>query len=200
MADLIPFESPVTKTYDFLQVGPGRETAAPLTLSDLSSTGKTILRADPSAAARVGVGFGASVAAGDLLVCGQRPGEWMLMGPTADAQAFADGLGLDGFYSVVIHTHSRALFRLTGERAASVLEKVCSLDWSDDMTPDGAAASATVARVVCDIVRNDVSGVRSYLIACDRSFGQYLFDALVDAGWEFALTVTPWWMRTGNSP
>lgn len=200
MADLIPFESPVTKTYDFLQVGPGKEAEAPLTLSDLSSTGKTILRADPSAADRVGVGFGASVTVGDVLVCGQRPGEWMLIGPIASAQALVDGLGLDGFHSVVIHTHSRALFRLTGERAASALEKVCSLDWSDDMTPDGAAASATVARVTCDIIRNDDSGARSYLIACDRSFGQYLFDALIDAGWEFAITVTPWWMRIGNPP
>lgn len=199
MADLIPFESPVTKTYDFLQLSSadgGADQA--LTLSDLSSTGKTILRADPSAADRVGVGFGASITADELLVCGQRPGEWMLIGPTADARAFVDGLGLEGFHSAVIHTHSRALFRLTGDRAASALEKVCSLDWSDDMTPDGAAASATVARVTCDIIRNDVSGVRSYLIACDRSFGQYLFDALVDAGWEFSLTVTPWWMRAGN--
>lgn len=197
--DLIPFESPVTKTYDFLQISStDGAVGRALTLSDLSSTGKTILRTDPAATDRVGVGFGASIAADGLLVCGQRPGEWMLIGPTADAQAFVDGLGLEGFHSVVIHTHSRALFRLTGDRAASALEKVCSLDWSDDMTPDGAAASATVARVTCDIVRNDVSGVRSYLIACDRSFGQYLFDALVDAGWEFSLTVTPWWMRTGN--
>ena len=190
MAD-IPFESPVTKTYDFLKPSPlGDAGGPPLTLSDLSSTGKTILRADPEAADRVGVGFGASVTVGDVLVCGQRPGEWMLIGPIAAAQAFVDGLGLDGFHSVVIHTHSRALFRLTGDGAASALEKVCSLDWSDDMTPDGAAASATVARVTCDIVRNDASGTRSYLIACDRSFGQYLFDALVDAGWEFAVAVT----------
>ena len=39
-----------------------------------------------------------------------------------------------------------------------MLEKVCSLDWSDPMTPDGAVASASVAKVTCDIARNDVDG------------------------------------------
>ena len=70
-----------------------------------------------------------------------------------------------------------------------MLEKVCSLDWSDPMTPDGAVASASVAKVTCDIARNDVDGTPSYLVFCDRSFGQYLFDALIDAGNEFGLVV-----------
>ena len=44
---------------------------------------------------------------------------------------------------------------------------------------------ASVAKVTCDIVRNDVNGIRSYLISCDRSYGQYLFDAILDARHEF---------------
>ncbi len=93
--------------------------------------------------------------------------------------------------SVIDHTHSRALFRLTGTGSTSVLEKLCSLDWSDPMTPDGAAASAPVAGVTCDLVRDDVDGAPSYLIACDRSYGQYLFDALLDAGDELDIGVAP---------
>ncbi len=92
--------------------------------------------------------------------------------------------------SVIDYTHSRALFRLTGAGAASTLEKVCNFDWSDAMTPDGAAMSASVAGVACDIIRDDAGGTRSYLIACDRSFGQYLFDALLDAGAEFGIGAT----------
>lgn len=111
----------------------------------------------------------------------------MLLGAAADNEAFIAALDRSGHVSVVDHTHSRALFRLTGSASPSVLEKVCSLDWSDAMTPDGAVVSASVARVTCDITRNDVDGVGSYLIACDRSFGQYLFDALLDAGDEFGL-------------
>lgn len=185
MAEFPPFESPVVGTYP-----PGR---GGQTLRDVSATTKTIVRADPdtAAASGLGVGFGSSRVSsrvsGDVLICGQRPGEWMLLGAAADNEAFIAALDRSGHVSVVDHTHSRALFRLTGSASPSVLEKVCSLDWSDAMTPDGAVVSASVARVTCDITRNDVDGVGSYLIACDRSFGQYLFDALLDAGDEFGL-------------
>ena len=121
---------------------------------------------------------------------GHRPttGEWILLGPAAANRALIDDLDRSGPVSVIDHTHSRALFRLTGAASASALEKLCNLDWSDHMTPDGAAVSASVAEVTCDIVRNDLAGARSYLVACDRSFGQYLFDAILDAGQEFGIS------------
>ncbi len=192
MADDVTFESPVIKTYpapDGTRHGADRHDGS-LTLSDSSSTAKTILRAGPETgvASRIGVGFGTSRTEPDVLIAGQRPGEWILLGSAAANRAVIDGLDLSGFVSVIDHTHSRALFRLTGADAASVLEKVCSLDWSDTMTPDGATASASVAKVTCDIIRADRAGIRSYLIACDRSFGQYLFDAILDAGEEFGIT------------
>lgn len=95
---------------------------------------------------------------------------------------------MDGHASVVDWTHGRAAFRLSGAPAASALEKVCSIDWSDNMTPDGAVVSASVAGAGCDIVRNDATGAPSYLILCDRSFGQYLFDAILDACAEFGVS------------
>ncbi len=145
--------------------------------------------ADTAAAAVLGVGFGASRGAGEMLVLGQRPGEWMLLGPAETNAAYVAELDTSGHVSVIDHTHSRALFRLTGADAASLLEKVCSLDWSDAMTPDGAVVSASVAKVACDLTRQDQHDTPSYLIACDRSFGQYLFDALLDAGDEFGIGV-----------
>ena len=39
------------------------------------------------------------------------------------------------------------------------------------------------------MVRDDEEGVRSYLLHCERSYGQYLFDALMDAGDEFGIGV-----------
>ena len=47
-----------------------------------------------------------------------------------------------------------------------------------------------VASVITDVVRDDVSGVRSYLLHCERSSGQYLWDALLDAGSRSAVEVT----------
>jgi sarcosine oxidase, subunit gamma len=38
-------------------------------------------------------------------------------------------------------------------------------------------------------VRDDRGGEISYLLHCERSSGQYLFDALIDAGDEFGIEV-----------
>ncbi len=46
-----------------------------------------------------------------------------------------------------------------------------------------------MAKVVTDVVRDDFDGTRSYLLHCERSSGQYLFDVLVDAGAEFGLEI-----------
>jgi heterotetrameric sarcosine oxidase gamma subunit len=104
------------------------------------------------------------------------------------ASAVANAIGeldLSGYASTVDVTYSRMMLRVTGTDAAKTMEKVCNLDFSDSMTPDGACAGASVAKVGCDVIRNDVEGVRSYRILCDRSFGQYLYDALIDSAAEF---------------
>lgn len=179
VADSPAFESPVVRGYP--------TNGGDLVLTDESAATKTLIHADTTTAAtrQIAVGFGASRQVDGVLVCGQRPSEWVLLGSGPANQALVDALDTSGHVSVVDITHSRALFRLTGDQAPSLLEKVCNLDWSDEMTPDGAVTSGSVAKVTCDLVRNDVGPTRSYLIGCDRSFGQYLFDALLDAGDEF---------------
>ena len=46
-----------------------------------------------------------------------------------------------------------------------------------------------MAGVATDVVRDDVAGTRSYLLHCERSSGQYLFDSLLDSGAEFDVDV-----------
>ncbi|HEV8055918.1 MAG TPA: hypothetical protein VGP51_05480, partial [Nocardioidaceae bacterium] len=68
--------------------------------------------------------------------------------------------------------------RIRGNEAVDLDDKVC---------PDGAALRTAVARVATDLVRDDLAGTRSYLLHCERSSGQYLFDSLLDAGDEFGV-------------
>ena len=187
MADAPVFESPVVRRYPKAEAGE-------LTLADASATVKWLVRAaaEGSVAARLGAPFGSSAPApAGALVLGSRPGEWIVLGDADAVAGVIDGLDVSGFATALDWTHGRALFRVTGRDASRMLEKVCSLDWSDPMTPDGAVASASVAKVTCDIARHDADGTPSYLIFCDRSFGQYLFDALLDAGEEFGITPAP---------
>jgi sarcosine oxidase subunit alpha len=111
---------------------------------------------------------GTSRGSGNDLVWSVGPGEWTILGdrPPGD---------------VVDLTHVRAMFRLTGEKAATVINRVCGLDLTDGMFPSGAAARTLVAGVATEIVRDDQDGVPSYLIVPSRSFRTYVRDVLTDA-------------------
>jgi heterotetrameric sarcosine oxidase gamma subunit len=175
------------------EVHAGRSTAA-LRLADQTPLAKVLVRATPggAVAAHLGVPFGR--AARDrhgTLVVGCDPDGWLLLGPPGGEAAIAGPireLADEGPVTVLeIFGHGRALIRLTGADAPRLLAKVCAIDLDDSVTPNGAAFRSSVAKVAADVVRDDVSGARSYLLHCERSSGQYLFDAIMDAGAEFCI-------------
>ena len=173
------FETAVLKPYS-------SNAGAPISLSDESAIAKTLIRSDRG---QFGVAFGSSVRVANALVCGTRPDEWLILGADDSVSAAVASVDTGGFTSVIPFTHGRSLFRLSGAAASQLLEKVCGIDWSDNMTPNGAVVTASVALVTCDIIRADQEDEQSYLVMCDRSFGQYFFDALIDAGNEFGIRV-----------
>ena len=138
---------------------------------------------DTPAASTLSLPFGAAEQRGDTLVARIRPDEWYLLGD--GAPAMAAGLDLTGFASTVDISHSRHAVRVSGAHAADTLAKLCSTDFADDMSPNGAAWGSPIASVTCDIIRDDRSGERSYLLLFDGSFAAYFIGALQDAAAEF---------------
>lgn len=177
----------------------GRRAQGELRITDRTPLAKVAVRApwDGGMARALGVRFGrAARNEADRLVIGSGPGEWLLLAPPGTAgevieQVRARQAGDAGseFVTVTDLTHGRALVRVTGERGRDVLAKVCGVDLGDGLTPDGAAFRSSVANLVTDVVRDDRAGMRSYLLHCERSSGQYLFDALLDAGAGFGMQV-----------
>jgi sarcosine oxidase, subunit alpha len=168
---------------------------AELRIMDCTPLAKVLVRAstDGEVARTLGVPFGR--AARDehgTLVVGSDPGEWLLLAPPGANAAVArrvEEMPDAGLVSVFDATHGRALMRITGARAADLLAKVCGIDFSEEVTPNGAAFRSSVAKLVTDVVRDDRDGERSYLLHCERSSGRYLFDALIDAGGEFGIEI-----------
>ena len=177
MSDLT-FESPVVNK-------PTSNPSAALTLADVTATAKIVVTGD--GASDMGVEFGTSRRDAAVLVTGSRPGEVTMIGPLTSAQSMMDSAPTPGLTTVIDWTHRSAQFRLTGADATRALNKLCGLDFGDHMIPNGAVFSGSVAGVGCDFVREDSDGTPSYWMACDRSFGQYLFDTLLDAGDEFGI-------------
>ncbi len=163
-----------------------------VSITHLDSMAKASVRAADGTAASstLGLAFGSAEQRGDTLVVRVRPDEWYLLGD--GAAAMAGGLDLSGFASTVNVTHSRHAVRVTGEHAADTLAKLCTADFGDAMTPNGAAWGNSIAGVTCDIVRDDIvsddgTGTRSYLLLFDGSFAAYFLGALEDAASEFSL-------------
>ena len=172
-----------------------------VTVADAASTTKVQVRAgaDTAAAAELGVAYGRSQRRTDgALVCGTRPDEWTIYASAGQASAIASTIPTEGFVTVIDITHGRAMLRISGPNATAALNKICNLDLSDELTPDGAVFSASVGNVGCDLVRDDEGGQTSFLIGCERSFGKFLFIAMADACTEFGLSVPHGWELHGH--
>jgi len=175
----------------------GARSASPLTLADVSALAKTLVRAAAGGAmaSALEVPFGrAARDASGALVTGSGPGEWTIIGPLGEAAAQRARLELvaaahsaQELITVLDLTHGRALVRLTGPAAPDLLAKVCAIDLAGHRTPNGTALRTSVAKLTTDLVRDDEGDVPSYLLHCERSYGQYLFEALLDAGAEFGV-------------
>lgn len=183
-------------------------------LVDLTACAKVLVRGEPEAVAamlavpRYG---GALRDAGGRLVVATVPEQWMIIGEPGAAEPILSALanrGEEARLTPLDLTHAWVLFRLIGAQSASLLSKLCAIDLSDRSMPNGAAFRSSVAKLVADVVRDDVAlrgeraieaaasdsdsalaPQRSYLIQCDRPAGRYLFDTLLDAGNEFGIDV-----------
>jgi heterotetrameric sarcosine oxidase gamma subunit len=172
-----------------------RRSAADLKIIDCTPLAKVLVLASTEGelARALRVPFGrAARDAYETLVVGSGPGEWLLLaepGTSAAVTQRVEEVKGERLVSVFDATHARALVRITGARTPDLLAKVCAIDFADGVTPNGAAFRSSVAKLVTDVVRDDRDGELSYLLHCERSSGQYLFDILIDAGDEFGIEV-----------
>lgn len=178
-----------------------RRSVADLVLSDEGPLAKVLVKGPVTGALDgvLGTSFGraarTAIGGGTVLVVGSGPGEWLVVGAPGSAgetvAAIEQAVGdRPEFVSVIDLTHGRALVRLTGARASSVLAKVCAVDLDDAVVPNGAAFRSSVATVVTDVVRDDRDATPSFLLHAERSTGQFLAEALLDAGEEYGIETT----------
>ena len=183
-----------------------KRTSAPLRLIDCTPCRKTLIRASTeSAAARMlGVSRGRAIRDDSgRLVAGIVHEEWLVIGSpglSLPSQLTASTDGGPELVTIVDVTHARALIRIVGTDSARVMSKLCAIDFGDRATPDNTALRTSMAGLVGEIVRSDLANrfhdaagsdatLRSYLVLCERSAGQYLFNILLDAGQEFGMDV-----------
>lgn len=167
-----------------------RATTGPVVIADRSTLSKLQVRAAATAGviAAIGTRFGRAIWRGDRLVVGSGPDEWLVLGaPGAGAEIVEHLRAIAGAadprrMDVIDLTHGRALVRVSGPATMSLMQRVTAVDLDDRLVPNGSALRSSLAKVVTDIVRDDVDGSPSFLLHCERSSGRYLQESLLAAG------------------
>ena len=93
----------------------------------------------------------------------------------------------DGCVHVVDVTSALAGVRIVGPLAGRLLAAVSELDTSPGAFPDMCCAQTRLAEVHGTLVRHDVAGLPSYDLYIGREYGEYMWDALMEAGEEHGI-------------
>ena len=113
----------------------------------------------------------------------------VLTGPghaSAVAEAL-DGSPAECAHSVDI-TSALAGIKITGPLSPRLLAAVTEMDVSPPAFTDMSCAQGKVAEVHGTVLRRDLRGITSYNLYVGREFGQYVWDALLEAGEEHHIT------------
>ena len=113
-----------------------------------------------------------------LLICG--PGELPTWGSLLNKVN-------DDCVHVFDQTSGLAGVRLTGPRSVDLLSKLSEFDTSPDSLPNLACGQAKFAEIHGTIVRTDLGSLPCYDLFFTREFGEYVWDAIFEAGEEFSV-------------
>lgn len=178
-----------------------KSSSAELRLVDCSACNKTLLRTQTAADVthELSAGYSGGTDNRTRLVTPVGAGEWLILDfPNGRKPDRAAELPFDHTFDDL--THSRAMIRLYGENSSGVISKLCAIDLAETKLPNGFGLRTSLAGLVCELIRDDypadltsdkgvAAKVRSYIVLCDRSAGQYLFDSMLDAGREFGIDI-----------
>jgi len=110
-------------------------------------------------------------------------GRYLVIGEP-HSEPLAEARGSAGFVDV---TSVYANLLLAGPRSKHVLGKLSSLNTSGESLPNLSCAQASVAHVHAIVLREDLMEVPAFHLLVTRDYAESVWEALAQAGEEFAL-------------
>jgi len=131
-----------------------------------------------------------SVEAGDRRVLWLGPDEWLVVAPPEERPDLPGSIDavLGGIHAAVTETgESMTVIELAGPRATDVLRKGCDLDLHPRAFPAGRVVRTLLAKDA--IVLHKTSEAPAWEVYVHRSFSEYLWRWLEDAGLEYGVAI-----------
>ena len=127
------------------------------------------------------------------------PNEWLVVVPAQRLERIERALreALDGQHAAVTDvSHGRTVLTLSGPDARAVLAKGCPLDFHPRAFPAGRCAQSRLAK--CQVLIHLVTAEPEFEIYVARSFAEYAWSWLEDAGREFGVRIASGERRAGT--
>lgn len=90
---------------------------------------------------------------------------------------------------IVPRQDGHAWFRITGQKTAETLAKLCGVDLRAGSFDNLQVAQTSVARLNAIVIRDDLADVHAFHLLADSASAEYWWECLLDAGAEYDLRV-----------
>ena len=174
-------------------------------LGDISNRGKLTLKgakADGIITAILGTtptkhGDVIEVKTSQISVAKLTPDEFLILTPQSEKKDLAVSLeseitSYNAFVSVIDQTSGLVGLLISGPKSTRVTSKLCALDFSPTEFPNLHVAQSSFAKVRATIIRHDRGDSETFELYADRSYADYLWDTILDAGNEFDIQPVGW--------
>jgi heterotetrameric sarcosine oxidase gamma subunit len=201
----------VPEVYDGLEKQPSPQRAS-VAIADITAMGKLTVRGEGSPnlvassfgflPARLGeVNF---IQATGVIVAYLYLDEFFILTRPGEEKDTADLLkagvaGQASLISVVDATSGLVGLSLSGPESRSVMRKLCALSLDEKDFPNLRIAQTSFAKVRTTILRRDMGNVPRYELFADRSYAEYLWDSVMDAGMQFGIQPVGWQAFQGSN-
>ena len=174
-------------------------------LTDISAWGKITLKGDHSGAiisASLGetpteAGVVIEIKPKQIFVAKITPDEFLLLTSPGSEKVVTAALEAEiasqnTFASLIDQTSGLVGFSILGPESTEVMRKLCALSFNSKDFPNMHVAQSSFAKVRATILRHDRSASPAFELFADRSYGEYLWDVILDAGREFGIQPVGW--------
>jgi heterotetrameric sarcosine oxidase gamma subunit len=133
------------------------------------------------------------------------PDEFLILTPPGAEKKLATSLEVaitsqDIFASVIDQTSGLVGLSISGPKSTAVMRKLCAIPFSSKDFPNLCVAQSSFAKVRATIIRHDGSDSPAFELFADCSYGEYLWEAILDAGSEFGIRPVGWEAIGASNP
>ena len=182
-------------------------------LIDISAWGKLMLKGINSSAV-IGAYFGEAptksgvvreIQSNQTLAAGLAPDEFLILTPpgaekdlaiSLEAEITSQGI----FVSVIDLTSGLVGLSISGPKSTAVIRKLCAIPFNSREFPNLCVAQSSFAQVRGTIIHHDQGDSPAFDLFADCSYGEYLWDTILDAGREFGIQPVGWEAIGASNP